>query len=274
MAIAKDQLNQYEEWLSKGKTSDVLEDLFSKREKTVYHKEIILLSNKIRSLNKEKISGSISTEDQLVEQGKVNNALISLIQFLKEETSGGLKSEISGLDEIKVNTQNNSNQSAFSFHRLFPFLFTALVSAGAATFYMHSTMKFNEAYTCNDNGLNLAGAWHVKWASPHKGQGFLFGKAKVYQDSCFKNFDLSCQFELNEAGTDFLTFNSKIGGYNGDEVYLIYENSLGEKGICNGELLSDYKQGFHMKCVDLIIGADTLNGKTGVLTFRKTPFQK
>jgi len=271
MPISTDQIKQFEEWIAKGKTKDVVKNLLLIRDKTRYQSEIILLANKLKKLDEQEMANAISFSDHAVEQGKLNSSMLLLLAYLKSESQGG-KDAIPGLSDQKGKAALSSkDQLKLWLHKYLPMIIACLLTTiivGVIAYQMHENAYIKN---CNNGGNNTNGEWNVKWVS---GEESLFGKARIKQDACYKDFVVSCEFEVVGGNENLFTFNSKIGGYHDDQIYFVYENSVGEKGVCHGELIDKTLSSFYVKCIDLAVGADTSNGSTGLMYFSSKEIKK
>ena len=273
MPISTDQIKQFEEWIAKGKTKDVLKDLLLIRDKTNYQSEIILLANKLKNLDEQEMANAISFSDHTVEQGKLNSSVLLLLAYLKNEPQKGGKEDIPGLSSPKGEAAilSSKDQMKLWFRKYFPAIISCLLTGIVVALVAYQWHMTEYIRNCDNGGNNMNGQWNVKWSGGGK---TLYGKAGIDQNSCYRNFSVNCQFALEDGGEDLFTFDSKIGGYHGNQIYFVYENSYGEKGVCSGELLEDSIASFYVKCIDLVIGADTSNGSTGLMYFSTDEIKK
>jgi len=113
--------------------------------------------------------------------------------------------------------------------------------------------------------LNLSGTWDIAFSTRDSLKRT--GTVNIAQDLCERDFLLSGQIEDvgSKEGVDFM---ASIGGIHEGEILFVYENFIGERGVCRGVTPALGSKSFSVRCTDLY-GSDKDGEPRSRLIFTK-----
>jgi hypothetical protein len=144
---------------------------------------------------------------------------------------------------------------------------TITYGGSLAGFVLIFTMLFGAFYRLrSDPGVTtpiaIAGAWKLQLHTSH---GLVFeGTATIRQRHGDPIFAMSGEVHEKKP----VTFDSMVGMIRERDIYLIYENLDGERGMIRGKVTSDVPKTLHLVYTDLV-GSDRNGDPTGTLVLQK-----
>ena len=254
MQLTKTYLDECEQLIGQSKTAEVLKRLLTVKDETGYKNVILSLSSRWRLLDRERMSGTTSSDEQKRAFSRINSNLLRLIDAMRRELDG---------EKVDKHLFADTKPAAHIYRPVWqtyvPILLTAL-GVWAISYFAYRPV----AVECRQE-YDLAGKWEVTFKDS-LGEHQVIGSAQIKQDSCQNSFHLSGEV-YSSIQNRTVDFSSRIGGLNGGEIILVYENFDSEMGVCRGVIPADDSGGFMVSCVDLI-GRDKNNEPELQLWFR------
>ncbi|MEM9919114.1 MAG: hypothetical protein AAF990_13515 [Bacteroidota bacterium] len=248
MQVTKEFLQQCEDIVAKGETAKAVEKLLDIKNETGYKAEVLSLNSRWKKFSRERLTGTLSSEEQFLQNSKLNKDLLLLLEGLGRELAG--EKVVSDLFRTKDTAAGSTLTRTY-----LPMLLTA-IAVGAISYFALRTPDS----TC-ETDIELDGDWVVT----AKTDGEFLGHVNIIQNICEPHFMLSGNLSSADKSRE-VDFSSKIGGFNDGEILFVYENFSGEIGVCRGIIPAGIVETFSVKCVDLI-GADRNDSPNSHIVF-------
>ncbi len=238
MTFTKEWLHQCEVLIANGKTGDVVQQLLSVTEETGYKKEILQMNSRWKTLAREQMNGTLSSDEKTLQNSRFNKGLLLLLEALDKELAGGKIDK-----HLFADLPNAATPYRPVWQTYVPILLTALAIWGISYF-----AYADKPQACL-SPINLDGTWNV-FSGQIQGESRHLGEAVIIHPSCEPYLRVNGVLQNEKEGE--VDFNSKIAGIEGEgEFYMAYENFNGETGLCKGMILRDNDSVFSIICTDL-----------------------
>jgi hypothetical protein len=254
MPISRDLLKECEDLVARGRPEEVVKNLLAAKDDTGYKSDVVALSARWQILLDEEIGGTLSNDEISRKRRRFNKDALRLLAGMDREANG-----VKATGSILSHAPPIGNRE-FSFKTM---VFTTLAVAGIAALFV-GAYNYQPPVDCSGQ-LNLSGTWEVAFSI--KDSLRRTGTVNIAQDDCEKDFLLSGQIEDagSKAGVDF---TARIGGIHDGEILFVYENFIGERGVCRGVVPTLGGKKFSVRCTDLY-GSDKDGEPHSRLVFTK-----
>jgi hypothetical protein len=254
MPIVKKVLQECEDLIARGRPEEVVKTLLAEKEHTGYKSDVVALSARWQILLDEEIDATMSNDEISLKRRRFNKDALRLVAAMEREASGEKATR-----SILAQAPPIGNRE-FSFKSM---VITALVVAGISALFVWA-FNFQPEENCSGQ-INLSGTWEVAFSI--KDSLRRTGTVNIAQDLCEKDFLLSGKIE-GVGSNDGVDFTARIGGIHDGEILFVYENFIGERGVCRGVTPSPGSKNFSVRGTDLY-GADKDGEPRSRLRFEK-----
>lgn len=254
MKLSTNLLSELETLVSSGELGKAIEKLLEVKDQTGYKNEILSINGRWKKYSLDSIKGTLSEEQDFLQNSKMNDDFLTLINGLRKELAGEKVNP-----DLFPSVPTYQKQNPF-LKTYLPMLLTAIGVAAICFF----AFKAPEEY-CEES-IEIAGDWDV--IGHHDGKDMPMGSVTIVMEKCSPYFRISGKVFQSMDTTVEVDFSSKIAGINNGEIYFVYENFAGERGVCRGVVADNVEKEFTVHCIDLI-GLDKNNQSNMNIKFRK-----
>jgi hypothetical protein len=254
MPISRDLLKECEDQIARGRPEEVVKKLLAAKDDTGYKSDVVALSARWQILLDEEIGGTLSNDEISRKRRRFNKDALRLLSAMDREANGE-----KATGSILAHAPPIGYRE-FSFKTM---IFTTLGVASIAAVIVWA-FNYQPPVDCSGQ-LDLSGTWVVDFSIRDSLKRT--GIVNIVQDICERDFLLSGQIEGIGSKED-VDFTARIGVIHDGEILFVYENFIGERGICRGVTPALGGKRFSVRCTDLY-GSDKDGEPRSRLVFNK-----